>query len=796
MSEKKENCITKESLGIVPISEIVCGDMLLKYELDTNSGIAGFYIIPRSMREDEVDDKFYRVNNMVQYKLVGDVYPGSYGNGATFRNSGSAKQLKYVDQKVAEDEDKITVRTFLRDERGYEATHIVRWYRSDLSVEMSVCFWNKSSESVRLEAISSFELGNLTPFVRRDAPDSVLVHRLRSKWSEEGRLDTQTVEDLQLEPSWSTWAVSVEKFGQTGSMPVKKFFPFLSVEDKKSGAIWGVQLKHEASWQMELYRQDDALHISGGLADREFGHWMKDVAPDKSFTTPIAVVSVCEEGGIDAIGYRLTQAGQKYLNSNSGEARVTACDISDDRNEKVQGTHTREAETRRADACEIKRNEMEDTLPILFNEYCTTWGNPSHENIEKIVNTIRGKGFSYFVIDCGWFKEDGIPWDISMGDYNVSPTLFPKGIKATAEMIREAGMVPGIWFEIDNIGRAAHAYEEQTAHMLTKDGIPITTENRRFWDMNDPWVQDYFSEKVIGLLKSAGFGYMKMDYNDTIGIGCDGCESLGEGLRKNMEASASFVEKVRREVPGIILENCSSGGHKLEPLMMSLCDMASFSDAHECEEIPIIAANLHRAILPRQSQIWAVIRKHDSLRRIAYSIANTFLGRMCLSGDVTELTDEQWDVIDRGMAFYREIAPIIRDGRSYRFGTHITSERHPKGWQGIVRVKTSAMTEKDTGYDDLRSKALRTEASRSETSISESLDENSETGDIEKEQAYVVIHTFAAPWPKEIRIELPEGCPEEIQSVYSDSEADIRVEDGILIYRTEEEKKAVAVRLG
>ena len=92
----------------------------------------------------------------------------------------------------------------------------------------------------------------------------------------------------------------------------------------------------------------------------------------------------------------------------------------------------------------------------------------------------------------------------------------------------------------------------------------------------------------FGTLNTYGFEYMKMDYNDSIAVGCDGAESLGEGLRQNMEASLDFIRRVKREVPGIILENCASGGHKLEPLMMSECSMASFSDAHECEEIPII----------------------------------------------------------------------------------------------------------------------------------------------------------------------------------------------------------------
>jgi alpha-galactosidase len=50
-----------------------------------------------------------------------------------------------------------------------------------------------------------------------------------------------------------------------------------------------------------------------------------------------------------------------------------------------------------------------------------------------------------------------------------------------------------------------------------------------------------------------------------------------------------------------VIENCASGGHRLEPSFMGLTSMASFSDAHETRDIPVIAANLHRLIQPRQS---------------------------------------------------------------------------------------------------------------------------------------------------------------------------------------------------
>src|SRR5690606_8417426 len=123
-------------------------------------------------------------------------------------------------------------------------------------------------------------------------------------------------------------------------------------------------------------------------------------------------------------------------------------------------------------------------------------------------------------------------------------------------------------------------------------------------------------------------GYIKVDYNENIGIGADGAESPGEALRQHLEGVVAFFERLRAEIPHLIIENCSSGGHRLEPTMMGLTAMSSFSDAHECPEIPIIAANLHRLMQPAQSQVWAVLRHFADLRRTLYLLAGGFLGRL------------------------------------------------------------------------------------------------------------------------------------------------------------------------
>lgn len=695
------------------LQEYKLGDMVAKYLIDRDSMQVGFQLLPEKVSQENIITDNCFMESLIQYKLTGDIYNEAYAGGCSMRNSESVRKLKFSEQTDESIGEQLQVNTIMMDEDGHRLIHHLVWLKNMPYVRISCTFENQSKRDCCLEMFESFSLGGLSPYMQGDGNGTLWLHRVRSVWSQEGRHEAIPVEDLQLEPAWDPHAVRCERFGQAGSMPVNRFFPFAAIEDRKNHVFWGAQIAHPASWQMEVYRKDNGLALSGGLADRELGHWMKNVEPGKNFTTPEAIVSTAHTDSFDIFTGRLTTAGL------------------------VEGF--------------LKAPESEQDLPIVFNEYCTTWGNPSHENICEIVDAIKGKGFKYFVIDCGWYKENGIPWDIGMGDYEVSKELFPGGMEKTVQVIKDAGMVPGIWFEIENVGSASRAYH-LTEHLLHKDHAVLTTYFRRFWDMQDTWVDEYLTDKVIGTLKKYGFGYMKIDYNETIGIGCDGAESPGEGLRKNMEASVSFIEKIKEEVPGIVLENCASGGHRLEPKLMSVMSMASFSDAHECEEIPIIAANLHRVIHPAQSQIWAVIRQDDSLKRIAYSISNTFLGRMCISGDVTQLAPEKWNLIEQGISFYGKIKDIIKEGQSYRYGPKIKSARHPEGWQALLRVGKN-------------------------------------------KQAYVVIHVFGGELPEVIEIELPEGIPDHIRQIYAHQEMEVSIKDRKIYYRPSENKSAVTLWL-
>lgn len=608
----------------------------------------------------------WQLDSLVQVRLSDDPCVSEFANGRSMRNSEATLGLKFVGQRVTKNK----IVTVLKNARGFQCDHVLEWATGERALRMSTKFINRSKEPLTLENLTSFSLGGITPFAADFAPGRLRLHRARSYWAGEGRIESLPLEQLHMEPSWTGYGVTSERFGQVGSWPTRGFFPFAAMEDTGAGVVWAAQIAWLGSWQMEAYRRDDFVQLSGGLADREFGHWTKTVAPGESFTTPEAIVTVVH-GSLDDACQRLTASHR------------------------------------------FSRPQVEDELPIIFNEWCTTWGHPDHDNVIALADRLAGSSVKYLVIDDGWAERPAERYQEN-GDWIVASKKFPHGLRATCDAIRKRGMIPGIWFEFEVANKGSKAWSE-TSHQLHRDGRVLNAGSRRFWDFRDPWVHEFLTERVIGLLRDAGMGYMKVDYNESIGLGCDGADSLGEGLRQHLEGVRAFFQKIRKTLPNLVIEICSSGGMRLEPSMLELGSMFSFSDAHETRDIPILAYNTQRLIPARANQIWAVLRPGDDEERLVYSLASTFLGRMCLSGEIDKLSVSQWEIALAAQRLYRQVARIIANGSAQRSGPEQTSYRQPRGWQAVLRVANNGR------------------------------------------EALAVVHTFAKPTTQSITIPLPDG---------------------------------------
>jgi alpha-galactosidase len=672
----------------IPLSIHHFGDMWIKYVTEPGFFTVGFFLYPDGMTDQLVEPREFlpwkpqkfpnicaqKLESLVQFKLLGDSLDG-FSQGITMHNSDTLSSLRYSRQERIERGDETEIVTYLNSARGYTCEHHLRYCHGDSALTFFTSIRNDGLEKFSLEMLSSFSLGGISPFATDDAPNRLHFHRFRSFWSAEGRHISQPIEELHLERSWSGHGVRAERFGQVGSMPVHGYHPFAAIEDRGVGVFWGATLAWSGSWQMELYRKDDQLSLSGGLADRELGHWFKNLAPGETFTSPLAYVTTVK-GDLDDLCQRLTAMQSKAVD---------------------------------------QAPDSEQVLPVLVNEFCTTWGNPTHERVCALARRLKGSGTKYFVIDAGWYRGENGDWSSNQGEWVPSRELFPEGIAATAKCIREQGLIPGLWFEFEVVGNQSKLFDQMIDHFLKRDGIPVLAGQRRFWDFRDAWVHDYLYKKIILFLRETGFSYIKVDYNETIGIGVDGAESLGEGLRQHIIGVQDFFREMRKELPDLVIEICASGGHRLDPSMLALASMASFSDAHESQEIPSIAANLHRLILPRQSQIWAVLHASDSPQRLIYSLAAGFLGRLCFSGEIDDLDEKQWALLQEIIYFYNLVAPIIKNGRSRLYQNIGLSWQYPQGAQAVLRTS------------------------------------------INNREALLVVHTFAKPLPVEIIADLPQG---------------------------------------
>jgi alpha-galactosidase len=576
----------------------------------------------------------------------------SFQGGGQVRSVGNSEttmNLRYVNQDVFRQGLEITVVTeFENTKTSMLCRHYLSWTEGSSYLIARSEVENTSDKDIVLENLSSFTLTDLSPFCESDAADSLALHRFRSNWSGEARHYREELDQMHISNVWTTACCRGRRFGQVGSWPTCDFFPFIGIEDIREKVTWAAQLWHPGSWQMAVVRYDNVINIVGGLADYEYGHWKKILKPLDIFSTPIVTLT------------------------------VSAGDISESCDNLLQAQQ---------DSFDCKPEANNNDMAIIYNEWATSWGEPTHDNLLKYLERLKDTPIKYLVIDAGWYKNEQTSWSSSHGDWKPSKNMFPEGLKVLAEKIRQAGMIPGLWFEMETCAVNSAAFNKEEL-LIRKDGSPLAVGPRRFIDLCKREGWNYLCEKVIKLLKNTGMGYIKVDYNSSIGIGCDGAESYGEALRQQTVRSRDFFEHMRNEIPDLVIENCASGGMRLEPSMMAVSDLGSFTDAHECPEIPVIAASLHRLILPRQNGVWVIIRKHDSTSQLLYTLASGFLGRFYLSGDICDVSVEQWAKTLEAMTLYGKVSHIIKSGKTYIKGTEIKNYRNLKGWQAVTRIST------------------------------------------------------------------------------------------------------------
>lgn len=625
------------------INKYILGDMEAAYLLN-EQGRAALVLLPNGTTFNFENQKN---SSALEFSSLAHIHLSSHNEGIysnCLKLSETLDNLKYICQAVEETDEFIKIITTEEAEEGYGINHSLLWFKGEKALESTTEFFNNSGNQLNLEYITSASLDALSPLIDTDGGKEIVFHRFKAGWSMEGLHKAESLTDLGLEKAWTLSGENL-KFGATGSRPVREYHPICAVEDTKNNIVWGLSLAHNASWQMELTRTEYNLNLSASIADSNFGLWSKKIKSGEKFTSPTAYLTVAN-GSIDESSNRLLSARHRY----------------------------------------IDKNGRDDNMDIAYNEWATTWGHPTEEFLIKLADILKKGKTKYLVVDDGWFiREKGI------GDWEVNTDSFPNGMKHFTDEIRKRGLIPGVWMEFECATEGSEHFKAEYDNMKVQKngrtviGKVINGRRESFFDFRKPEVINYLDEKVIKFLNDSGFGYIKVDYNASMGIGIDGADSPGENLREHMSAVREYFKKMAKEVSGLIIENCASGGCRLEPSMMDITQISSSSDAHEGYEGAVICANLHYIAPPRQNSVWCTLKPEYDSAHFTHIIAGGFLGRLCWSGDFPNLSEAQLSEVFAAENLYCEVADIIKRGNSYIYRTDKCSFSDPTGTQALIR---------------------------------------------------------------------------------------------------------------
>ena len=418
---------------------------------------------------------------------------------------------------------------------------------------------------------------------------------------------------------------SFKKFcvSNVGSWSTKAYLPMgiLKYPDDKL-FMW--QIEANGSWAYELSDLYDSLtlHLSGPTFDEH--NWQKTLQPGECFETVKAAFT--SGSSFNEVTANMT----RYRRAISNQNRLSSS--------------------------------------VIFNEYMyASWNTPSEETAKKLIPVAKKLGADYYVIDCGWHDEEPDPF-YYVGKWQESASRYPNGLKKTIERIKDEGMIAGLWLEPEVVGAEGDARSLYSdAAYFSREGKILGISKRYQLDFRSEEVTERLNKIIGTLVEEYGIGYLKIDYNIEAGVGTDyRAESCGDGLLEHNRAYLRWLKQIRQKYPALVIENCASGGNRMDYLTLKNCDVQSSSDQTNYKIYPYIAANMFSALLPEQAAVWAYPASHAEEEQpndecVVMNMVNGLAGPMHLASKLYLLNEENTELVKEAVALSKRLDPFRKN---------------------------------------------------------------------------------------------------------------------------------------
>ncbi len=407
---------------------------------------------------------------------------------------------------------------------------------------------------------------------------------------------------------------------------------------EESGGVWAGSLQWSGNWKIavELNRTEQ-VNVTLGINDFDFG-WL--LSKGETFKTPAASL-VYSDGGFGGASRAFHEYQAEYLcpQPKAGQKR-----------------------------------------PVMFNSWEVFEFDIDVEQQMKLAELAASIGTELFVMDDGWFGARDND-RAGLGDWFPSPKKFPNGLHPLIEKVNSLGMDFGIWVEPEMVNRDSDLYRTHPDWVLSCPGKPKTEKrNQLVLNFAREDVKEFAWDFLNKLLSENNIAYLKWDMNRYL------CEASWPEVPKERQREVwtryvynvwDLFERIEREFPHVLLENCSSGGCRMDLAMSARSDMVNTSDNSDTLDNLKIFEGYTQLFLPKTSGRPVTISPNGVNGRslpLGYRMDFAMMQTMIIGNNLFKCSEEELAFMREKVALYKEIREVVHNGTLYRL---VSAYEHP-----------------------------------------------------------------------------------------------------------------------
>lgn len=323
----------------------------------------------------------------------------------------------------------------------------------------------------------------------------------------------------------------------------------------------------------------------------------------------------------------------------------------------------------------IRRHVMpplggEEVLPpASFNHWFAFVNDFSAESLRPEVAACAAAGLEYFCVDGGWFR-DSFPTGI--GNWNeADPGKFPDGIEPFADLVREAGMKYGTWFEPEWAHVESDLYREHPEWFWrtpASRGAGSPADPSAFFQSPEyallnfglPEVRAWWVERITRAYTEWGVRWIRWDFNHNPRPNWDSGVPVGEiGWRQieHIEGLYATLDEILGACPELFIEQCASGGHRIDLGMVRRGHSFWMNDVSEHTDLVRALQHGLNTVLPGNYANTNLCQpRHDFSD---YDYLSHATGGFGYSGALSQAPPEHFDRFAAAVARYKEYRPLL-----------------------------------------------------------------------------------------------------------------------------------------